>query len=142
MPGYAYPVGAETVAAGDSLSLNHLVDDTAISTASPFFTATSKTKVVTVTAVNVDIGIVPVRLYVKRGSNAPSIVARTRVLKLKALVLPIVSGDSRVGDSGPSDQDYNKIATEFVLQTGDKLYAVSRLANAVELTVELKENID
>lgn len=142
MPGYAYPVGAETVAAGDSLSLNHLVDDTDISTASPFFTATSKTKVVTVTAVNVDIGIVPVRLYVKRGSNAPSIVARTRVLKLKALVLPIVSGDSRVGDSGPSDQDYNKIATEFVLQTGDKLYAVSRLANAVELTVELKENID
>lgn len=142
MPGYAYPVGAETVAAGDSLSINHLVSDTNISTASSIFTATSKTRVMSVTAVNVDLGIIPVRLYVKRGSNAPLVVARTRVLKVKALVLPLVSGDSRVGDSGPSDQDFNKIATEFTLQTGDKLYAISRLANAVQLTIELKENID
>lgn len=142
MPGYAYPVGAETVAAGDSLSINHLVSDTDITTASPFFTATSKTRVVTVTAVNVDLGIIPIRLYVKRGTNAPSIVARTRVLKVKALILPLVSGDSRVGDSGQADEEYNKIATEFTLQTGDKLYAVSRLANAVQLTIELKENID
>lgn len=140
MAGYAYPVGAE-VNSGLSKSISHLVNETDITTATEFFTATSKTRVLTVIATNVELGIIPVRLYVQRGSEDPSIVARTRLLKSKALVLPLVSGDFRTGDSGLADSEYNKIATEFVLQPGDKLYATSRLANAIQLTIELKESI-
>lgn len=70
MPGYAYPVDAVS-AAGTAKGLSFLVTDTAVSTATTIFTATSKTRVSSIVAVHTganDTGILPVEVYVGRGN--------------------------------------------------------------------------
>jgi len=51
MPGYAYPVDA-VASVGTAKSISFLVTDTAASTATTIFTATSKTKVSSIVAVH------------------------------------------------------------------------------------------
>ena len=145
--GYAYPVDA-VASAGTAKSVSFLVTDKVPGTATLIYTAPSKTKVNSVLAVHTgasDTGILPVALYVGRdvsGSIVKHLVNKTRVLKTAYLVLPLVSGDSRVGEDGnPMAIGYNKISTEFVLQTGEKLYATCPFEDVIGLTIELSEGV-
>jgi hypothetical protein len=148
MPGYAYPVDAVS-AAGTAKSVNFLITDTAPGSAAVIYTATSKTKINSVLAVQTnaqDTGILPVSLYVGRdvsGTITKFLVNKTRVLKTAYLVLPLVSGDSRVGEDGnPTTIGYNKTSTEIVLQTGDKIYATCPFEDVVSLTINLEEGVE
>jgi len=144
--GYAYPVGASST--GSAKSINFLVTDTVPSTATLIYTAPSKTRVNSVLAIHTgasDTGILPVSLYVGRdvsGSIVKHLVNKTRILKTAYLVLPLVSGDSRVGEDGnPISIGYNKISNEITLQTGEKLYATCPFEDVIELTIELSEGV-
>ncbi len=147
MPGYAFPVGATTTEY-PAKSISFLVTDKVPSTATLIYTASSKTRVNSVLAIHTgafDTGILPVALYVGRdvsGSIVKHLVNKTRVLKTAYLVLPLVSGDSRVGEDGnPSSIGYNKISNEITLQTGEKLYATCPFEDVIELTIELSEGV-
>lgn len=143
MPGYAYPVDAVS-AAGTAKSVSFLVTDTAVSTATTIFTATAKTRVNSIVAVHTgasDTGILPVEVYVGRVSGT-HLLAKNRVLKNNFVVLPVVSGDSRVGEDGdPTTIGYNKVMPEVVLQTGDKLYATCPFEDVIQLHIELTEGV-
>lgn len=141
---YAYPVGA--VASGTAKGVSFLVTDTSATTATTIYTATSKTRVVSIAAVHTgasDTGILPVEVYVGRGTPTTKyLIAKNRVLKNNFIVLPIVSGDSRVGEDGdPTTIGYNKVLPEFVLQTGDKLYATCPFEDVIQLHIELVEGV-
>jgi hypothetical protein len=147
MPGYAYPVDA-VASAGTAKSINFLVTDTAPGSATVIYTATSKTKINSVLAAHtgaLDTGILPVSLYVGRdvsGTITKFLVNKTRVLKTAYLVLPLVSGDTRVGEDGnPVSIGYNKISNEITLQTGDKLYATCPFEDVIGLTINLEEGV-
>jgi hypothetical protein len=146
MPGYAYPVDAVS-SAGTAKSVSFLVTDTSVASATAIFTATSKTKVTSVLAVHTganDTGILPISFYVGRGGSGTDkqLINKTRVLKSAYLVMPVVSGDSRVGEDGdPTTAGYNKIATEFVLQTGEKLFATCPFEDVISVHVELIEGV-
>jgi hypothetical protein len=147
MPGYAYPVDA-IASAGTAKSISFLVTDKVASTATLIYTATSKTRINSVLAIHTgasDTGILPIALYVGRdvsGTIVKHLVNKTRVLKTAYLVLPLVSGDSRVGEDGnPSSIGYNKISNEITLQTGEKLYATCPFEDVIELTIELLEGV-
>ena len=92
-----------------------------------------------------DTGILPVSLYVGRdvsGTITKFLVNKTRVLKTAYLVLPLVSGDTRVGEDGnPVSIGYNKISNEITLQTGDKLYATCPFEDVIGLTINLEEGV-
>jgi hypothetical protein len=144
--GYAYPVGASST--GSAKSINFLVTDKVPATATLIYTATSKTRINSVLAVHTgasDTGILPVSLYVGRdvsGTIVKHLVNKTRVLKTAYLVLPLVSGDSRVGEDGnPISIGYNKISNEITLQTGEKLYATCPFEDVIGLTIELSEGV-
>jgi hypothetical protein len=145
MPGYAYPVDAVS-AAGTAKSLSFLVTDASSSSATTIFTATSKTRVNSIVAVHTgssDTGILPVEIYVGRGTpTTKHLIAKNRVLKNNFVVLPMVSGDSRVGEDGdPTSIGYNKVLPEFVLQTGDKLYATCPFEDVIQIHIELTEGV-
>jgi hypothetical protein len=145
MPGYAYPVDAVS-AAGTAKSVSFLVTDTAASTATTIFTATSKTRVSSIVAVHTgasDTGILPVEVYVGRGNpTVKHLLAKNRVLKNNFVALPVVSGDSRVGEDGnPISSGYNKVLPEFVLNVGDKLYATCPFEDIIQLHIELIEGV-
>ena len=145
MPGYAYPVDAVS-SAGTAKSVSFLVTDTAASTATTIYTATSKTRVNSIVAVHTgadDTGILPVSVFVGRGSpTVKHLIAKNRVLKNNFVVLPIVSGDSRVGEDGdPTTSGYNKVLPEFTLQVGDKLYATCPFEDVIQLHIELTEGV-
>lgn len=141
---YAYPVGA--VASGTAKGVSFLVTDTAASTATTIYTATSKTRVNSIVAVHTgasDTGILPIEVYVGRGNpTVKYLIAKNRVLKNSFIALPIVSGDSRVGEDGdPITGGYNKVLPEFVLQTGDKLFAICPFEDVIQLHIELVEGV-
>ena len=145
MPGYAYPVDAVS-SAGTAKSISFFVTDKVASTATTIFTATSKTKVNSIVAVHTgasDTGILPVEVYVGRGNpTVKHLLAKNRVLKNNFVVLPIVSGDSRVGEDGdPTTIGYNKVMPELVLQTGDKLYATCPFEDVIQIHIELTEGV-
>jgi hypothetical protein len=126
--------------------VSFLVTDTAASTATTIFTATSKTRVSSIVAVHTgasDTGILPVEVYVGRGSpTVKHLLAKNRVLKNNFVALPVVSGDSRVGEDGnPTSSGYNKVLPDFVLNTGDKLYATCPFEDTIQLHIELTEGV-
>ena len=147
MPGYAYPVDA-IASAGTAKSISFLVTDKVASTATLIYTAPSKTRINSVLAIHTgasDTGILPIALYVGRdvsGTIVKHLVNKTRVLKTAYLVLPLVSGDTRVGEDGnPTSIGYNKISNEITLQTGEKLYATCPFEDVIGLTIELSEGV-
>jgi hypothetical protein len=140
MPGYAYPVGtvAET---GTAKSVTVQVTDKDPSS-TVIFTAASKTKVNSVLATNTYGTILPVKLYVYRAANTSTfLLTSTRVLTTKYLVLPLVSGDTRVGDVSNPEVNLYPVATEFVLQTGDVLRASCPIEDEVNITANLTEGV-
>jgi hypothetical protein len=116
-----------------------------VSTAEPgtttIFTATLKTKVMSVFASNTLGTIIPVNLYVYRDSSEDTVfIGKTRVLKVKYLVFPLVEADNRTGETAVTPTA-NRILTEIVLQPGDALLASCPIAGAVNVTAEVKEGI-
>jgi len=139
MPGYAYPVGA-SAEQGTFKSISFTVDESTALV--PFYTPTTKTKIVSVLATNNYGSILPVKLYVYRDSDEETyLTAETRVLKQKYMVQQLVSGDSRVDDSGDQQLDRYKVITEFVLNAGDGLVATCPVEDEIVLTVMAKEEI-
>jgi hypothetical protein len=57
------------------------------------------------------------------------------------MVQQLVSGDSRVDDSGDQQLDRYKVITEFVLNAGDGLVATCPVEDEIVLTVMAKEEI-
>ena len=139
MPGYAHPI--EAIASQGSLkSITALVGD--IDNPAPFYTATTKTKVLSVLANNTLGTILPVKLYVYRdATESEFLTSEVRVLNHKYLVQQLVSGDARVDDGQDQVLDRYKVAADFVLNIGDKLMATCPIADAVILTVSLEEGI-
>lgn len=139
MPGYAYPVGA-SAEQGTFKSISFTVNES--TSLVPFYTPTTKTKVVSVLATNTYGTILPVSLYIKRDSDDVSyLTSETRVLKHKYMVQQLVSGDLRVDDKGDQQVDRYKVINEFVLNAGDSLIATCPVEDAVVLTVTAKEEI-
>lgn len=140
MPGYAYPVGtvAET---GTAKSVTVQVTDKDPSS-TVIFTAASKTRVNSILATNTYGTILPVKLYVYRAANTSTfLLTSTRVLTTKYMVLPLVSGDTRVGDVTDPEVNRYPVATEFVLQTGDVVKASCPIEDVVNLTINLTEGV-
>jgi hypothetical protein len=143
MPGYAYPVEAaagQGVTSGSLKSISFSVNETENPT--QFYTATTKTKVLSVLANNTLGTILPVKLYVYRdATESEFLTSEVRVLNHKYLVQQLVSGDARVDDSQDQVLDRYKVAADFVLNIGDKLMATCPIVDAVILTVSLEEGI-
>ena len=140
MPGYANPISATSSQEGSSKCLTFSVDDITSTTA--FYTATTKTKVLSVLATNNYGTILPVKLYVNRvGADPIRLIAESRVFKTKYMVQELVSGDSRVGDNGDQQLNKHKVIADFVLEAGDTLHATCPIIDAISLTVNLKEGI-
>jgi hypothetical protein len=143
MPGYAYPVetaAGQGVTSGSLKSISFSVNETENPT--QFYTATTKTKVLSVLANNTIGTILPVKLYVYRdATESEFLTSEVRVLNHKYLVQQLVSGDARVDDSQDQVLDRYKVAADFVLNIGDKLMATCPIVDAVILTVSLEEGI-
>ena len=142
MPGYAYPIetAGQGVTSGSLKSISFSVNETDNPT--QFYTATTKTKVLSVLANNTLGTILPVKLYVYRdATESEFLTSEVRVLNHKYLVQQLVSGDARVDDSQDQVLDRYKVAADFVLNIGDKLMATCPIADAVILTVSLEEGI-
>lgn len=139
MPGYAHPI--EAIASQGSLkSITALVGD--IDNPAPFYTATTKTKVLSVLASNTLGTILPVKLYIYRDiTESEFLASEVRVLSHKYMVQQLVSGDLRVDDKADPEVGRHKVITEFVLNVGDKLMATCPIEDAIVLTVSLEEGI-
>ena len=140
MPGYAYPIATTSSESGTFRTLNAEVNE--YQTA--FYGPSSRTRVLSVLATNSYGTILPVKLYVSRVGMMGSdeyLLCESRVLKSKYMVQQLVSGDSRVNDSGDQQLDKYKVIADFVLQAGDVLSAFCPIGNAITLTVNVKEGI-
>ena len=111
MPGYAYPVGAVNSDTGTATSVTVAILNANLNQL--VFTATQKTRVNSVLASNVLGTILPVELYVYRDLvDLTYFIGKSRVLKSKYMVLPLVSGDNRVAEMAV-DPKANKIETKI-----------------------------
>ena len=134
MPGYAYPVGADEAATGNAGTTSVLVDQA--STPVTIFTATSKTKIISILLHNGLGTIIPVTLYIHDGSvNRP--LAQVRVHKWRYALQQLVSGDARV----ETEVLKKDTLTEFVLMPGDSLKASCRYDDTVTVTATYIEGI-
>lgn len=141
MPGYAYPVEASSSEGGTIKSINYKVVNTTSPTTT-FYTATSKTKVLSVLATNSKGSILPVKLYAFRDiDDSVNLLAESRILKQKYMVQELVSGDPRVDYKDNTQIDRHKTIAEFVLNQGDGLRATCPIDNVVSLTITFKEGI-
>lgn len=142
MPGYAAPVGSSNIESGTVTSINYTVSDLTNPTTN-FYTATSKTKVLSVVATNSRGSILPVKLYVFRDADdSVSQVSENRVLKQRYLVQELISGDYRSDHNQDPAPKRHKPIAEFVLNQGDGLRATCPVADVVGLTVTLREGIN
>ena len=141
MPGYAYPVGATTADTGVAKSVTALIDaDHDLVTV---FTATQKTRINSILVSNNLGTIVPVDLYVYRDEDEEDyFMLKTRVLKSRYMVLPLVSGDTRVSSTSvQASVNDRMIATEILLQAGDAIKASCPIEDAINITLDLKEGV-
>lgn len=141
MPGYAYPVGATTADTGTATSVTGQI--TSANALVTIFTATQKTRVNSVLVSNEEGTLLPVELYVYRDSNTTDyLLTKTRVLKSRYMVLPLVSGDARVTPTTVNESINDRmIITEVVLQAGDSIKAKCPIEDVMNVTLEVKEGI-
>ena len=141
MPGYAYPVGATEAETGTAKSVTDEI--TSANTLVTIFTATQKTRLNSALVSNEEGTILPVELYVYRASNTTNyLLTKTRVLKSRYMVLPLVSGDTRVTPTTVEESINDRmIITEVVLQVGDAIKAKCPIEDVMNVTLELKEGI-
>lgn len=141
MPGYAYPVGATEAETGTSKSVTEQISSA--NSLVTVFTATQKTRVNSVLVSNELGTILPVDLHVYRDDTELTyLLTKTRVLKSRYMILPLVSGDSRVTPTTVNESINDRmIITEVVLQTGDSIKASCPIEDVINVTLELKEGI-
>lgn len=105
------------------------------------FTATQKTKVNSVLVSNILGTVLPVELYVYRVVNTTNyFVSKTRVLKSKYMVFPLVPGDLRSSEEAVSATE-NKLDLELILQVGDAIKAKCPIEDVINVTLDLREGI-
>lgn len=134
MPGYAYPVGADTAASGTPMTDSGVIT----SNTSPvvIYTAPSKAKITSILVHNEYGTILPVSVYKKVGvTNYPLV--QTRVLKSRYALQALVSGDTRV-ESSVLDRDP---ITEVVLEAGESISASCRIEDVITVTVTGMEGL-
>ena len=141
MPGYAYPVGATEADTGTAKGVTKQI--TSANTLITIYTASSKTKVNSVLVSNSLGTILPVELYIYRTSDATNyLLTKTRVLKSRYMVLPLVSGDTRVTPTTVTESINDRmIITELILQTGDIIKAKCPIEDVIDVTLDLKEGV-
>ncbi len=141
MPGYAYPVGATEADTGTAKGVTKQI--TSVNTLVSIYTASSKTKVNSVLVSNSLGTILPVELYIYRTSDATNyLLTKTRVLKSRYMVLPLVSGDTRVTPTTVTESINDRmIITELILQTGDIIKAKCPIEDVIDVTLDLKEGV-
>ena len=141
MPGYAYPVGATTADTGTVKSVTGQI--TSANTLVTIFTATQKTRLNSVLVSNEEGTILPVELHIYRDDTEENyLLTKTRVLKSRYMVLPLVSGDTRVTPTTVNESINDRmIITEVVLQIGDAVKAKCPIEDVMNVTLELKEGV-
>jgi hypothetical protein len=141
MPGYAYPVGATEADTGTAKGVTKQI--TSVNTLISIYTASSKTKVNSVLVSNSLGTILPVELYIYRTSDSTNyLLTKTRVLKSRYMVLPLVSGDTRVTPTTVTESINDRmIITELILQTGDIIKAKCPIEDVIDVTLDLKEGV-
>ena len=141
MPGYAYPVGATEADTGTSKGVTKQI--TSANTLISIYTASSKTKVNSVLVSNSLGTILPVELYIYRTVDTTNyLLTKTRVLKSRYMVLPLVSGDTRVTPTTVTESINDRmIITELILQTGDIIKAKCPIEDVIDVTLDLKEGV-
>ncbi len=141
MPGYAYPVGATEAETGTAKAVTGQI--TSANSLVTIFTATQKTRVNNALVSNIEGTILPVELYVYRASDTTNyLVTKTRVLKSRYMVLPLVSGDTRVAPTTVNESINDRmIITELVLQVGDAIKAKCPIEDVINVTLDLKEGV-
>jgi hypothetical protein len=141
MPGYAYPVGATEADTGTAKGVTKQI--TSVNTLVSIYTASSKTKVNSVLVSNSLGTILPVELYIYRTSDSTNyLLTKTRVLKSRYMVLPLVSGDTRVTPTTVTESINDRmIITELILQTGDIIKAKCPIEDVIDVTLDLKEGV-
>jgi hypothetical protein len=132
MPGFAVQSQSS---ASEGFAKGYYVKNVGV-TPTLLFTAGKKTRITNVTANNVEGGILPITLFVRR-DNVDTVVIESRVFKQKALVMSLVDQDPRVGADKMTDLPH----TEIVLLPGDALYAMSPLNNSFDININLFEGI-
>lgn len=142
MPGYAYPVGAIEAETGTAKSVTKQI--TSANTLVTIFTATQKTRLNSVLVSNEEGTILPVDLHVYRAADTANyLLTKTRVLKSRYMVLPLVSGDTRVSSTSVQESINDRmIITEVVLQVGDAINAKCPIEDVINVTLDLKEGIN
>lgn len=114
---------------------------TSANTLVTIFTATQKTKVNSVLVSNLLGTVLPVELYVYRVVNTTNyFVSKTRVLKSKYMVFPLVPGDLRSSEEAVSATE-NKLDLELILQVGDAIKAKCPIEDVINVTLDLREGI-
>lgn len=128
MPGYAYPVGADTATSGTPITDSGVI--TSDTTPIVIFTATNRTKITSILVYNTYGTILPVTVYKKVGADNFPLV-QTRVLKSRYALQALVSGDTRV-ESDVLDRDP---VTEVVLEAGESISAACPIDDVITVTV-------
>jgi len=142
MPGYAAPIGTTDTNAGTAKSVSAQISSA--NSLITIFTATEKTRVNSVLVSNELGTILPVELFVYRdeGEGMDYLISKTRVLKSHYMVLPLVSGDTRVTPTTVEESINDRmILTEVVLAAGDSIKARCPVEDVINVTLELKEGI-
>lgn len=102
------------------------------------FGAAKKTRITGLLAVNVEGGILPITLFVKKADLSETAVAtNSRVFKQKYIILSLVSGDLRTTEELMDDHPI----AELVLLPGESLYAQSPLDNSFDVSLIAYEGI-
>ncbi len=133
MPGFAV---TSSISASEGKALSAAVPNIG-KVATLILTATKKSRITNLTANNVEGGILPLTVFVRRNGVDTVIVNKSRVFKEKALIMSLTSDDPRVGADKMQDLPH----TEVVLLPGDSLYAVSPLDNSFDVVVTYFEGI-
>jgi hypothetical protein len=130
MPGFAI----NSTSSQQGFAKSVLVENVGGETSSTIFTATKKTRITSLVAVNKTYGILPLTIVAEVGEEESIVVMSARVWKQKHLVLSTV-GDASV----PISEDVPR--SEIVLLPGDSISASSPIENSFDLSLVLYEGI-
>jgi hypothetical protein len=102
------------------------------------FTAAKRTRVTSLTASNLEGGILPISIYVVNSDDDEVyVIKNARVFKSRPLVVELIDGDERT-----STHILDQVAlTELVLSPGDELYASTPISGSFDVTLTVREGV-
>ena len=142
MPGYLINSGGGGVLDGQAKNVSASEIGTGENV---LFTATGKTRVTSLMAVNRTPGILPIDIYIKSGSDTFYVIKAARVKKSKELIQ--ISGPKepdlliRLAPGTQETTIVDDLPPEIILNAGDSLCASSLVNNSFDIIISMKENI-